>query len=90
MTYNLSNFKDPDSLTKCHHPKDNLTLANRLVISPNKIDTIRLIFCTKDSAEKIFLSRVWYCSKLDTKLIFLKMLDRKSLLYLLPKNILEV
>lgn len=90
MTYDLSDFKDPDSLTKCRHPEDDITLANGSVIFPDGIGTVSLIFRIKGSAEKILLSGVRYCSKLDTKLIPLGMLNRKGMSYSSHKGILEV
>lgn len=79
MKYNLADLNDPNSLTQCRHPKDNITIANRSFIFLNGIDTIIFTFYTKNSIEKIFLSRVCYCNKLYIKLISLKMLDRKDL-----------
>lgn len=90
MTYDLSDFKDPDSLTKCRHPEDDITLANGSVIFPDGIGTVSLIFRIKGSAERILLSGVRYCSKLDTKLIPLGMLNRKGMSYSSHKGILEV
>ena len=81
MTYDLTDFNDPDSLIKCRHPQDDITLADGSVILPDGIGTITLTFRTKNSTEKIFLSGVRYCSTLDTKLISLGMLDRKGLSY---------
>lgn len=90
ITNNLSNFKDLNTLTKYCHPEGDISLANRSIILLNVIGTVSLIFCTKNSAEKILLSRVWYGSKFDTKLISLWMMGRKSLLYLMYKGILKV
>lgn len=90
MTYDLNDFKDPDFLTKCYHSQDNIILANRLVILSNGIGIVSLAFFTKGSTKKILLSEVCYCSKLDTKLIFLGILDQKSLSYLFQKGILEL
>ena len=90
MTFDLANFDNADSLTQCRHPQDDITLADGSVILPDGIDTITLLFRTKNSTEKIFLSGVRYCSKLDTKLISLGMLDRKGLSYSSSGGILEV
>ena len=90
MTFDLADFIEPESLTKCQHPQDDITLADGSVILPDGIGTIALIFCNKGSAEKIFLSGVCYCSKLDTKLISLGMLDRKGLSYSSHGGTLEV
>lgn len=79
MKYNLADLNDPNSLTKCRHPEDNITIADRSVIFLNGIDTIIFTFYTKNSIEKIFLSSVCYHNKLYIKLISLKMLDRKDL-----------
>lgn len=81
MIYNLGNFNNPDSMIKCRHPQDNITLADGLVILPDGIGTVSLAFSVKGRTENIFRSRVCYCSKLDTKLISLEMLDQKSLTY---------
>lgn len=86
----MGDFKDPDSLTKCRHPEEEITLADGSVILPDEIGTVSLVFRTKGSAERILLSGVRYCSKLDTKLISLGILDRKGLSYSSHKGILEV
>ena len=90
MTFDLADFDNADSLTQCRHPQDDITLADGSVILPDGIGTITLLFRTKNSTEKIFLSGVRYCSKLDTKLISLGMLDRKGLSYSSSGGILEV
>lgn len=90
MTFDLADVIKPDFLKKCQHPQDDIILANGSVILPDGIGTIALIFCNKDSTEKILLSGVCYCSKLDTKLISLEMLDQKELSYSLHSGILEV
>lgn len=58
MTYDLSDFKDPHSLTKCRRPQDDITLADGSVILPDGIGTVSLVFSIKDSAERIILSVV--------------------------------
>lgn len=90
IIYNLNDFKDPSTLTKYCHPKNNIILADASIILPYRIDTINLRFCIKGITEKILLSGVLYYSKLDTKLVSLEMLDRKSLSYSLYKSLLEV
>lgn len=79
MIYNLADFDNLDFLTQCSHLEDNITKANKSVIVFNGIGTITLIFCAKNSTEKIFFSGVCYCNKLITKLISLEMLNCKSL-----------
>ncbi len=90
MTYDLNKFEDPTTLTKFRHPEDKITLANGSVVPSDGIGIVSLVFCIKGSTERITLSGVWYCSKLDTKLISLGMLDRKGLSYSSYKDILEV
>ncbi len=90
MTYDLNNFKDPATLTKCRHPEDEITLADGSVVFPDGIGTVSLVVCIKLSKERMILSGVWYCSKLDTKLISLGTLERKRLSYSSHKGILEV
>lgn len=90
MTYDRANFDNTDSLIQCSHPQNNITLTDGSVILLDEIGTITLFFHTKNFTEKIFLSEVWYCSKLDTKLIFLEMLDCKSLSYFSSGGVLEV
>ena len=90
MTFDLANFGNTHSLTQCRHPQDEITLADGSVILPDRIGTITFFFHTRNSTEKIFLSLVRYCSKLDTKLISLKMLDRKGLSYCSSGGLLDV
>lgn len=90
ITYNLNDFDDLSTLTKCCHPEDNIILADESVISPDRIGTISLRFHIKSIAKKILLSGIWYLSKLDTKLDFLGMLDWKSLSYSLYKGLLKI
>lgn len=40
MTYDLADFDDPDALTQCHYPQDDITLADGSVILPDGIGTI--------------------------------------------------
>lgn len=89
MIYNLSNPKNSDFLTKCQYLENNITLADRSTILSEKIGTVILIFCNKDSVEKILLSGVYYYSELDTKLIFMKMQNCKDLTYPLHNGILK-
>ena len=67
---------------KYYYPKDNITLANESTILPDGIGTVLLLFCVNGHTEKISLSGIHYCSKLDTKLIFPGMFDKKRLSYL--------
>lgn len=75
MTYNLINFKDLNSLIKYYYLKNDIILANRLITFFDKIYTINLVFCIKSLINKILLSKIWYCNKLENKLIFLKIFD---------------
>lgn len=75
MTYNLINFKDLNSLIKYYYLKNDIILANRLITFFDKIYTINLVFCIKGLINKILLSKIWYCNKLENKLIFLKIFD---------------
>lgn len=90
MTYDLANFDNPDFLMQCCYPEDNINIADEFVILFNRIGTIILIFCTKNFKEKIFFSRVYYCNRLDTKLISLKMLYCKGLSFFSSDGILEI
>ncbi len=56
-------------------------MDNESVIFSDRSDTVSLIFSNKDFTEKIVLSGVCYFNNLDTNLIFLRMLDHKSLPY---------
>ena len=80
MTFDLADFQESE-LTKCQHPRDDITLADGSTILPDGIGTVPLLFCVNGQTEKISLSGVRYCSQLDTKLISLGMLDRKGLAY---------
>lgn len=90
MIYDLTDFDNADFLIQCSHPQDNITLADGFVIFRDGIGTITLFFYTKNSTEKIFFLRVWYCSKFDIKLIFLEMLNCKNLSYSSSGSVLEV
>ena len=81
MIFDLADFNSADSLTGCRYPQDDIILTDGSVIFPDRIGTITFFFRTKNSTEKLFLSEVRYCSKLDTKLISLGLLDHKSLSY---------
>lgn len=74
----------------CCHFENDITIVDRSVIFSNKIGTITFNFCTKNSTKKIFLFEICYCNKFDTKLIFLKMLNCKSLSFFSLGGVLEV
>ena len=90
MTFDLANFQDIANLTKCQYPQDNITLADGSRILSDWIGTVSLTFHVNRHTEKIFLSGVCYCPKLDTKLISLGMLDKKGLAYFLQHGIISV
>ena len=90
MTFDLADFQDTANLTKCQHPQDDITLADGSTILPDGIGTVSLTFRVNGHSEKIFLSGVRYCPKLDTKLISLGMLDRKGLAYSSQHGIISV
>lgn len=72
MIYDLANFDNSDFLMQCCYHKNDINIADKFVIFSNRISTIVLTFYTKNFKEKIFLSRVCYCNRLDIKLIFRK------------------
>ncbi len=78
MTFDLADFQGA-TLMKCQHPQDDLILADGSTILPDGIGTVPILFCVNGHTEKISLSGVHYCPKLDTKLISLGMLDEKGL-----------
>lgn len=75
---------------QCHHSKDNIIITNESVILLNEINTIILTFCIKNFIEQIFLFRVCYYNKLDTKLIFLRILNCKRLLFFSSNGIFKI
>ncbi len=75
---------------KCQHPQDDINLANGSRILPDGIGKVPILCCVNGHTEKIFLSGVRYCPRLDTKLISLGMLDRKGLAYSSRHRILRV
>ena len=81
---------DPATQTKCRHHEDDITLTDGSVVLPDGISTVRLVLYIQGSKERILLSGVRYCSKLETKLIPLGMLDQKGLSYSSHKGILKV
>lgn len=89
MTFDLADFQGA-SLTKCQHPQDDITLADGSRILPDGIGTVLLLFFVDEHIERISLSGVRYCSKLDTKLISLGMLDEEGLAYSSQHGILSV
>lgn len=89
MAFDLADFQESE-LTKCQHPRNDITLANGSTILSDGISTVHLLFCVNGQTAKISLSSICYCSQLDTKLISLGMLDRKGLAYSLQYEILSV
>ncbi len=80
MTFDLAGFQGAN-LTKCHYPSDDITLTDGSTIISDGIGKVPLLFFVNGHTERISLSSVCYCSKLDTKLISLGILDRKRLAY---------
>ncbi len=66
---------------KCQHLQGNITLADRSKFFSDRIDTVLLLFFVNENTERFSLFGDCYYSKLDTKLIFLGILDRKKLGY---------
>lgn len=89
MTFDLVDFRGA-ALSKCQHLQDDITLADGLTVIPDGISTVPLLFYVNGHTEKISLSSIRYCSKLDTKLISHGMLDRKGLAYSSQHGILSV
>lgn len=79
MTYNINDFELPDQLVPCISPQEDITLAggDGSVILPDGIGKVWFGFEVSGSIKRLFLSKVRYCKKLDTKLISLGMLDQK-------------
>ena len=90
MSYDLKDFKDPTYLQPCISPQDDIILADGSVILPDDIGKIWFDFEINGQINRIFLLGVWYCTKLDTKLILLGMLDCKELIYFASKGCLTV
>ena len=90
MSYDLKDFEDPTGLQPCISPQDDITLADGSVILPDGIGKVWFDFEVNGQTERIFLSGVQYCTKLDTKLISLGMLARKGLTYSAQKGCLTV
>lgn len=90
MSYDLTDFEDPFNLQPCTSPQDDITLANGSVILSNGIGKIWLDFEIDGQTDRIFLSGVRYCIKLNTKFILLGMLDCKGLTYSASKGRLTV
>ena len=81
MSYDIHDFDNPNDLQPCTSPQDDITLADGSVILPEGIGKVWFNFEVNGQSSRIFLSGVRYCTKLDTKLISLGMLDRKGLTY---------
>ena len=81
MSYGINDFDNLHNLQPCTSPQDDITLVDRSVILPEGIEKVWFNFEVNGQPNQIFLSGVRYCTKLDTKLISLGMLDRKSLTY---------
>lgn len=90
MSYDITDFENPNHLRPCVSPQDDITLADGSVILPDGIEKVWFNFEVNGKIQRIFLSDVRYCTKLDTKLVSLGMLDRKGLTYSAHKGMLTV
>ncbi len=81
MSYDIHNFDNPTDLQPYTSLQDDIALADGSVILPEDIGKVWFDFAVNGRPNRIFLSGVRYCTKLDTKLISLGMLDRKGLTY---------
>lgn len=90
MSYDINDFDNPRDLQPCTSPQDDITLADNSVILPEGIGKVWFNFEVESRPNRIFLSGVRYCTKLDTKLISLGMLDRKGLTYSAHRGLLTV
>ncbi len=90
MSYNIYDFDNSTDLESCTSPQDNIILVDGSVILPESIGKVWFNFEVNGRPNRIFLSGVKYCTKLDTKLISLGMLDRKSLTYYTHQGLLTV
>lgn len=90
MTYDMKDFESPDQLVLCISSQDNITLVDGYIILPDDIRKVWFSFEVSGSTKRHFLSEVRYCKKLDTKLIFLSMLNWKNLTYSTEKGVLLV
>lgn len=89
-SYDIYDFDNPKDLQPCTSPQDNITIAYGSVIYPEGIGKVWFNFEVKGRSNRIFLSGVRYCTKLDTKLISLGMLDRKGLTYSSQQGLLTI
>ncbi len=90
MSYDIHDFDNPKDLQPCISPQDDITLADGSVILPEIIGKVWFNFAVNGRPHQIFLSGVRYCTKLDTKLPSLCMLDRKDLTYYAHQGFLIV
>lgn len=90
MSYDIHDFDNPTDLQPCTSPQDDITLADGSVILPEGIGKVWFNFEVNGRPNRIFLSGIRYCTKLDTELISLGMLDRKGLTYYAHKGLLTV
>lgn len=90
MSYNMHDFDNLTDLQLYILPKNNIILVNRSVILPDSISKVWFNFEVYGWSEQIFLIGVSYCTWLDTKLISLGILDRKSLTYFAQQGLFTV
>ena len=90
MSYDIHDFDNSTDLQPCTSPQDDITLADGSVILPESIGKVCFNFEVNGRPNRIFLSGVRHCTKLDTKLISLGMLDKKSLTYYAHQGLLTV
>lgn len=90
MSYDIHDFNNLKDLQSYASPQHNITLADRLVILLQRIGKVWFNFEVNGRPNRIFLSGVRYCAKLNTKFIFLGMLNRKDLTYFAQQNLLII
>lgn len=90
MSYNMHDFDNLTDLQLYILPKNNIILVNRSLILSDSISKVWFNFEVSGWSEQIFLIGVRYCAWLDTKLISLGILNRKSLMYFAQQGLLTV
>lgn len=81
ITYDINDIESPAKLISCIFLQDNITIDDDFMIFPDSIGNVWFSFEVSGSTKCLYLSEVRYCKKLDTKHIFLGMLNRKDLAY---------
>lgn len=81
MIYDIHSFDNPKNLQPWASSQDDMTFADRSVILLQSVGKVWFNFEINSRPNQIFLLGVRYCAKLDTKLISLGRLEKKSLKY---------